>query len=91
MTLAFVHNLAIGRNIPAGAAISLLTGLVPVAVIKFAQKSDPTNQNMLTLREDILDDYSEEIFEVALVKNARIVDANTVYSAGRWLYWYNRK
>ena len=42
-------------------------------VVEFVQKSDPTVQKMLALREDIFDSYDEATFENALTSRARIV------------------
>jgi len=90
IALAFEHHLAIGRNIPMGKAIDWLIGLAPTGVIEFVQKSDPTVQEMLTLREDIFDDYNEENFSSLLQQRARIVKSETVSATGRKLFCYDR-
>lgn len=90
IALAFEHHLAIGRNIPMDQMVSWLTGLAPTGVIEFVQKSDPTVQRMLALREDIFEEYDETAFTSALERNARIVRAETVSSAGRRLFWFDR-
>jgi hypothetical protein len=58
--------------------------------VEFVQKSDPTVQKMLALREDIFDGYNEAAFEAALTSRARIVRSEVVSSAGRKLYWFDR-
>ena len=58
IALAFEHHLAIGRNIPLPQVVSWLTSLAPTGVIEFVEKSDPTIQRMLALREDILHGYT---------------------------------
>lgn len=90
ISLAFEHHLAIGHNIPLDKAIDWLTGLAPTGVIEFVQKSDPTVQEMLALREDIFDDYNESNFSSLLQQRARIVKSETVSATGRRLFWYDR-
>jgi ribosomal protein L11 methylase PrmA len=90
ISLAFEHHLAIGHNIPLDKAIEWLTGLAPTGVIEFVQKSDPTVQEMLALREDIFDDYNEDNFSSLLQQRARIVKSETVSATGRRLFWYDR-
>lgn len=90
VALAFEHHLTIGRNIPMDRMVSWITSFAPTGVIEFVQKSDPTVQQLLMLREDIFDEYTEENFEHLLASGARIVKKETVASTGRTLYWYDR-
>ena len=72
--------------------VSLAAGIAwaDKGVVEFVEKSDPRIQRMLTLREDIFDDYDRAAFEAALSAGARIVEAETVSETGRRLYWYDR-
>jgi len=90
IALAFVHHLAIGRNIPLPRVVAWLGGLAPRGVIEFVRKDDPTVQQMLSLREDIFPDYTEEAFATALQRQGRLVKVETVSATGRRLYWYDR-
>jgi len=90
MALAFEHHLAIGKNIPLDRVVSWLVSLAPCGVIEFVQKSDPTVQQLLALREDIFDDYTQENFEASLQKKARIIRSETVARTGRRLFWFDR-
>jgi len=71
IALAFAHHLAIGRNIPLPQVVAWLCGLAPKGVIEFVRKDDPTVQQMLSLREDIFPDYTEEAFATALQRQGR--------------------
>ena len=82
--------MAIGRNIPLHDLVKWLVNLAPRGIIEFVQKSDPTVQQMLAIREDIFHEYTEEQFRSALEKNARVVKKETVASTGRRLYWFDR-
>jgi len=90
IALAFEHHLAIGRNIPLPHVVSWLVGLAPTGVIEFVEKSDPTIQRMLALREDIFPGYTAAEFETALGQNARIVRSETISASGRRLYLFDR-
>ena len=90
MALAFEHHLAIGRNVPLGQVVDWLIAMAPTGVIEFVQKSDPTVQQLLALREDIFPGYTHEAFEQAILRRARIVKSERVSAVGRTLYWYER-
>ena len=70
--------------------VDWLVGHAPQGVVEFVQKTDPTVQRMLALREDIFDQYEEAAFESALAARARIVRSEVVSTAGRKLYWFDR-
>jgi ribosomal protein L11 methylase PrmA len=88
IALAFVHHLAVARNVPLDQVVGWLTGLAPCGVVEFVQKDDPTVQQMLALREDVFDDYSLRDFTSLLARHARIVRQEPVSAAGRVLFWY---
>jgi ribosomal protein L11 methylase PrmA len=90
LALAFVHHVAIGRNVPLDRVIDWLVGLAPTGVIEFVPKSDPMVTRMLRLREDIFDAYTEENFMAAISTRARIVKSIVVSAAGRRLVWFDR-
>jgi ribosomal protein L11 methylase PrmA len=90
IALAFEHHLAIGRNVPLPRVVDWLVAMAPRGVIEFVQKSDPTVQQLLALREDIFPDYTIEAFEAALAAKASIVRKARVSEAGRTLYWFDR-
>ncbi len=91
IALAFEHHLAIGRNVPLPAVVNWIVSLAPQGVIEFVRKDDPTIQKMLTLRDDIFNEYSVETFVAAMESKARIVRRETVSAAGRELFWYDRQ
>jgi ribosomal protein L11 methylase PrmA len=90
LALAVVHHLAIGRNIPLDEAVRWMVGLAPRGVIEFVQKGDPTVRKMLSLREDIFTDYTEDAFRNHLSAHARIVEEWKVSEEGRLLFRYER-
>ncbi|WP_125911787.1 class I SAM-dependent methyltransferase [Kiloniella majae] len=90
LALAFEHHLAIGKNIPLPQVINWLVSLAPNGIIEFVDKSDPTVQAMLSMREDIFPHYTQSSFESALSDCAAIVKTNEITKNGRTLYWYKR-
>jgi ribosomal protein L11 methylase PrmA len=90
IALAFEHHLAIGRNVPLEQLVAWLVSLAPRGIIEFVQKSDPTVQQLLALREDIFSDYDAVKFEAALKSKARIVAVEQVSAHGRTLYSFER-
>jgi ribosomal protein L11 methylase PrmA len=91
IALAFIHHIAIGRNVPIDEITSWLTSLAPQGVIEFVPKQDPMIQRMLALRVDIFPEYTEENFINSLSRNSEIIEKQSVTAAGRKLIWYRRR
>ncbi len=91
IALAVEHHLAIGRNIPLDQVVQWMVSLAPKGLIEFVQKTDTTVRRMLSLREDIFSDYTEENFRNLLAANARIVESKTVSKEGRIIFFYDRE
>ena len=90
LALAFVHHLAIARNVPLEQALDWIIGLAPTGVIEFVPKEDRMVQTLLLLREDIFPNYTEKHFRACISRRARIVKAQVVSSSGRLLVWFER-
>ena len=91
MALALVHHLAIGRNVPLPSVIQWLIDHAPQGVIEFVPKKDPMVQELLSLREDIFDNYTDEAFNKAVDRQAHIVREETITDTGRRLVWFKRR
>jgi len=90
LALAFLHHLAIGRNIPLAQAVDWLVDLAPSGVIEFVDKKDSQVGRMLSLRDDIFPDYCREAFLAHLGTRARIVATQDVPPGNRLLVSYRR-
>ena len=90
LALAFIHHLAVAKNVPLDYVLDWLVGLARTGVVEFVPKDDPMVRKLLRLREDIFADYCEENFERALRAKARIHKVEQVSAAGRKLYWFER-
>jgi ribosomal protein L11 methylase PrmA len=91
LALAFVHHLAIARNIPLDQLLDWIIDLAPAGIIEFVPKSDPMVQSLLRHREDIFPDYSQEAFLTQMERKASIVSTAVVSASGRLLVSYKRQ
>ncbi|OGT37935.1 MAG: hypothetical protein A3F11_02890 [Gammaproteobacteria bacterium RIFCSPHIGHO2_12_FULL_37_14] len=90
IALAFIHHLAIAKNVPLFQLIRWLIDSAPQGIIEFIPKEDPTILKMLSLRKDIFVDYHQDVFESLLMNYAKIVKKEKISKSGRMLYWYDR-
>ena len=90
VALAFIHHIAIGRNVPLEMAVDWIMSMAPNGVIEFPPKSDPMVQKLLSQREDIFPDYREEAFLDHVQRNARIRARKHLSDGGRLLVWYEK-
>jgi ribosomal protein L11 methylase PrmA len=87
LALAFVHHLAIAKNLPLPRIARWLTGLARTGVVEFVPKQDQMVQTMLRLREDIFTDYSLERFLDCLGAHTTVERIEAVN--GRQLIWFD--
>jgi ribosomal protein L11 methylase PrmA len=91
LALAFVHHLAIARNVPLGELLDWIINLAPAGIIEFIPKSDPMAQSLLRHREDIFPDYTREAFLSSIDRRASIINTAVVSASGRLLVSYKRQ
>ncbi len=91
LALAFVHHLAIGRNVPLPRLVDWLIARAPHGIIEFVPKADPMVQRLLALRVDIFDDYSHAAFLAAVRLRADVVSDVEISESGRRLVRYARR
>lgn len=87
--LAFVHHLAIARNIPFDQLLDWIMDFAPSGVIEFVPKNDPMVKELLMFRPDIFPNYTEEFFLSHIGNRARIVKSEKITSDGRLLVWFD--
>ena len=90
MALAFVHHLAIARNVPLGMLLDWIMSIAPVGIIEFPPKSDPMVQSLLANREDIFAEYDDATFLRLVGDRARIVEQLHLTENGRLLVLFER-
>jgi ribosomal protein L11 methylase PrmA len=84
--LALVHHLAISNNLPLRRIASYLRSLSDQLVIEFVPKSDPQVKRLLSSRDDIFPDYTQEGFERAFGEVYSIESKAIVGATERVLY-----
>jgi hypothetical protein len=91
VALAFIHHLAIARNVPLDMVIGWIMDMAPVGVIEFPPKSDPMVQQLLANRPDIFPNYTEENFMAEVGRRGRVVASEHLTPNGRLLVHYDRR
>ncbi len=89
--LALIHHMSIARNVPLADVLYWLMDRAPDGIFEFVPKSDPMVRQLLKLRADIFDDYTEASFLSAIESRAEIVERCRLPNSGRLLAWYRRR
>jgi ribosomal protein L11 methylase PrmA len=90
LALAILHHIVISGNVPLQRAVAYLVDLAPSGIIEWVPKSDPMVQTLLRNREDIFANYSDAVFEQALLRNGAQIVKKEKLENGRTLYQYAR-
>lgn len=91
LALALVHHLAISNNVPLARVAAFLAEICRALVIEFVPKSDSQVQRLLSSREDVFLDYTQEGFEQAFESFFTIERRAAVPESERTLYLMQRK
>ena len=91
MSLALIHHLAIGNNVPFGAIAETFAHLCSHLIIEFVPKEDSQVQRLLRSREDIFSNYNENHFINSFSEYFSIVNRNTVKESKRVLFLFSNK
>ena len=86
LSLALVHHLVIGRNIPLQDLIEWLAEFGADLVIEFVSPTDPMVERLMRNRAGQVIDYSQETFEAALDRCFDGVSHHALASGTRTLY-----
>jgi len=89
--LALIHHLSISNNVPFPEVASYLASLGEYLVIEFVPKGDSKVDILLTSREDIFPDYTQEGFEAAFSKIFIIQNMHNVRGSKRVMYLMKRR
>ncbi len=91
MALAVVHHLAIGNNVPLERVAGFFAELCRSLIVEFVPKSDPKVKILLTSRDDIFPNYTQEGFERAFAGRFTVERRESIASSERTLYLMRRK
>lgn len=91
LALALIHHLAISNNLPLGKVASYFASMAEWLIIEFVPKTDKKVQQLLSSRQDIFADYSQNGFEQAFEEVYQIVQSADVADSARSLYLLRRR
>ncbi len=90
-SLALIHHLAISNNLPLDNLVDYFSRICKSLIIEFVPKSDLQVQRLLSTREDIFQDYKQQIFEDEFGKYFTIEDAVRIMDSKRTMYLMKRR
>ncbi|MBI1342287.1 MAG: SAM-dependent methyltransferase [Terrimonas sp.] len=90
MALALLHHLCIVKNLSFTQLASFFAGLAPELIIEFVPKEDEKTRQLLTRKEDIFPDYTQEQFESAFLQFFSIPEKQKIPGTERIIYRMKR-
>ena len=91
MVLALIHHLSISNNLPFEKTASFFSEFAKNLIIEFVPKSDSKVKILLSTREDIFPNYTEECFENEYSKYFDIIEKIKIDNTERTLYLMKNK
>ncbi len=91
LALAILHHLVIANNIPMIKVMEYFSSLGNWLIIEFVPKTDHQVQRLLSFREDIFIDYTQENFESVFSNKFEIIDRIPIPDTQRILYLLRKK
>jgi hypothetical protein len=86
LSLALIHHLSIGKNIPFEMIADFFQKISSSLIIEFVPKQDQKVQLMLENKKDIYINYTEDNFERAFGKYFSVMNKELIPGSGRTLY-----
>jgi len=84
--LALIHHLAISNNLPFDKIASFLSKICNSLIIEFVPKTDSQVQRLLSTREDIFPNYTQQVFEKEFREYFKIQSSVKIRDCKRTLY-----
>lgn len=91
MALALIHHLAISNNLPFEKIAEFFSKICSSLIIEFIPKSDSNVERLLSRREDIFPDYTQQNFEEEFNEFFNILDSKKIEDSERTLYLMKKK
>ena len=89
--LALIHHLAISNNLPLNRIATLLSKICNSLIIEFVPKNDSQVQRLLSTREDIFPDYTQQVFEAEFCKYFTVEGSVRIRDSERTLYLMQKR
>lgn len=90
-SLALIHHLAISNNLPIGKIANFFNSICKSLIIEFVPKDDSQVQRLLSTREDIFPDYTQQAFESEFKKYFTIKNAENINDSKRTIYLMKKR
>ena len=90
LALALIHHIAISNNVPLERAAAFFQTLCRQLIIEFVPKADSQVKRLLSTREDVFPNYTQEGFEQAFSQYFTITEAVPITGTERTLYLMTR-
>jgi hypothetical protein len=91
LSLALIHHLCIGNNVPFAELASFFASISRNLIIEFVPKEDSKVQILLSSRPDIFDEYDEKHFESAMGEYFTITKKVPIKDSKRTMYLFKNK
>ncbi len=91
LALALIHHLAISNNLPFEKIADFFSKICHWLVIEFVPKSDSQVQRLLSTREDIFSDYTQQAFESTFGKYFTVQGSVKIKDTQRTLYLMQKR
>jgi len=91
LALALIHHLSIGKNIPFEKIAAFFETITDNLIIEFIPKTDEKIQFMLSQKEDIYTNYTEENFINSFERYFSIKNKQAIANSGRILYLMTKR
>jgi len=86
LALALIHHLAISNNLPLDKIAGFFNRICNSLIIEFVPKSDSQVQRLLSTREDIFSDYTQQFFESTFREHFSVRSSVKIRDTERTLY-----
>ncbi|NQT66775.1 MAG: SAM-dependent methyltransferase [Actinobacteria bacterium] len=90
-SLALIHHLAISNNLPISKIANFFSLICDSLIIEFVPKDDSQVQRLLSTREDIFPDYTQQAFENEFSKYFIINSTIKIKESKRTMYLMKKK
>ena len=91
LALALIHHLAISNNLPLNKIACFFNDICEYFIVEFVPKRDSQVQRLLSTREDIFPDYTQEVFENEFGKYFTIQSSARIKNSERTLFLMRKK
>lgn len=91
LALALIHHLAISNNVPFDEIAGFFSKICRYIIIEFVPKNDSQVEKVLSTREDVFTDYTQQNFETEFNVSFIIQDRVKLNDSGRILYLMQKR